>query len=271
MNYTLGAPIGYDSMSTIDFSSNPYYNQSSSHLENNFRGNGEYIDPITTFSDDAHIPLEKKKDKDEYEGFRGGGGGGHGGGGMGGHGGGGMGYGGGGRGMGYGGRGMGYGGGGRGMGYGGRGMGGHHGNRGGYGRRGGGGWNPYYVGAGAVALGASDYWYDDGYYYPQPVQVVNEIRTLPPPPIYEESNDNSGIKIETIQEEKSNKRKSNKYKNKKVIDKNDDKYKKTATKKELDKDVLWRIIYFLIIIIIIIAIQLFYPNVFKNLFSTIKR
>ena len=199
MNYTLGAPIGYDSMSTIDFSSNPYYNQSSSHVENNFRGNGMYIDPITTFSDDAHIPLAKKKDKDEYEGFRGGGGGGHGGGGggFGGHGGGGgMGYGGG-RAMGYGG-----GGGGRAMGYGG-GHGHHHGNRGGYGRRGGGGWNPYYVGAGAgaVALGASDYWYDDGYYYPQPVQVVNEIRTLPPP-VYEELND--GIKIETVQEEKVN-------------------------------------------------------------------
>jgi hypothetical protein len=255
MNYALGAPIGYDSMSTIDFSSNPYYNQSSSHVENNFRGNGQYIDPITTFSDDAHIPLAKKKDKDEYEGFRGGGGGGHGGGGFGGggHGGGGMGYGG-------GGRGMGYGGGGRGMGYGGRGY-GHHGR---------GGWNPYYVGAGAVALGASDYWYNDGYYYPQPVQVVNEIRTLPPP-VYEELNENNGIKIETVQEERSNKRKSkNKNnKNKKAIEENKD--KKTSTKKELDKNVLWYIIYFLIIVIIIISIQLFYPNVFKNLFSTIKR
>ena len=270
MNYTLGAPIGYDSMSTIDFSSNPYYNQSSSHVENNFKGNGMYIDPITTFSDDAHIPLAKKKDKDE--GFRGGGGGHGGGGGMGyggggGHGGGGgMGYGGGG-GMGnrggFGG-GMSYGGG-RGMGYGGKGHGHHHG-----------GWNPYYVGAGAVALGASDYWYDDGYYYPQPVQVVNEIRTLPPP-VYEELNDDNRIKIETVQEEKLNKRKLKnknskykyKHKNKKHIE--EDKDKKAEPKKELDKNVLWNIIYFLIIVIIIISTQLFYPNVFKNLFSTIKR
>jgi hypothetical protein len=302
MNNTFyGAPIGYDSMSTIDFNDNPYYNQQP-NIEYNNNG-GLYIDPVMRFSEDANIPIQKKKeltssDSQMVEPYRGGGGGGgHGGGGGGGHGG----YGGGGGHGGYGGHGGGgghggYGGhGGRG-GYGGgmaRGYGGGMGHGPGYGSgniasppmRGGhpgynrwnshggyyrhhSGWNnPYYWG-GAGALGGAiatyPYW-DDSYYQPeiinQPVQVVYQNS----PDVQEEE-----PKIETIDETSMSDKpvkKSDKPSKPNKPTKLKKKAKCNKMNKEIDKNVLWGIIVSLLVVILILILYNYNPLMFKGIIS----
>ena len=251
MNYSLGAPLNYDSMNTVDFSSNPYYNQQR-NIE--YKGNGNYIDPIIAFSDDAHIPLSKKKDlkQDNFkqnidvEKFRGGGG----------HGGGGGGYGGGGHHDGGG----GYGGGHHG--------GGHHG-----GGHHGGGFSRYGLGAaslGAGAIASYPYIENGGYYddYDYPVEIVNQpVQIVNNRINYEEMKNNDIVKIESVEEQKNipkKKLKNNKLKIKSEEAKSDKKNSKPKVKKEIDPRILWLIIFLLIIIIIIMGIYIKYPKFFMK-------